>query len=168
MFILLALLALVESSEASVAPVVAADTQVTIRIVSALSSKTNRPDDRFTIELATPILRDGVTIMPAGVRGEGEVVHAEHAKWGGRPGELIVAARFVSCGAVRVPLGKFRWSETGQDRGGKAIAAGLLLTPAVFLVNGGEVRVPAGTLATARVTASVTLPANGGCAPAAE
>lgn len=143
--------------------VIPADTAVAIRIVAPISSKTSRPDDRFAIELAEPILRDGAVLVPAGARGEGEVVHAAKAGWGGRPGELIVAARFLQCGAVKLPLGKFRWSATGANRSGAAMAAGFVLTPAIFLVNGGQVEVPAGTLATARVTASVALPSEGGC-----
>lgn len=160
-----------QAAEPAVADtIIAADTPVAIRTAAPVSSKTNRPDDRFPIELAEPIMRDGVVLVPAGVRGEGEVVHAAKAGWGGRPGELIVAARFLRCGTVELPLGRFRWSETGKSRSGAALAAGLLLTPAPFLVNGGQVEIPAGTLATARVTAAVTLPppGNGGCAQQTE
>lgn len=151
------------ATEPAASPTVelARDTPVSIRIAEPISSKTSRPDDRFAIELAEPLMVDGQVIVPAGARGVGEVVHAAKARWGGKAGELIIAARFLNCGAVQLPLSRFRWSETGESRDGAALAASIAFTPAAFLIKGGEVEVPSGARATARLSAAVTLPAAG-------
>ncbi|MBX9795738.1 hypothetical protein [Sphingomonas sp.] len=146
----------------SVNPVLPAKTPVRVKLLSALGSKISKIDQHFPIELAEPVTVDGVALLPAGIRGEGEVVHAARARWGGKPGELILAVRFLQCGAVRVPIGRFRYAEAGKSRSGEAMAASLVLTPAVFLVAGGEVNVPAGTLADAQTVADTALPMTAG------
>ncbi len=119
-------------------------------------------------------LRDasGAIVLADGVTGGGEVIHAAKAGFGGRAGELIVTARYLQCGAARIPLGHFRFAATGTDNsqaaaGVNVAAAGAsVLAPlagigalAVFAIQGGQVNVPAGTPALARVNADVALDA---------
>lgn len=139
----------------------AKDTVLRLQIDRALASDLSKPGERFPISLTEPLLRDGAVILPAGLTGEGEVVHAAKARWGGKAGELIINARFLTCGAQRVPLGKLRFFAPGESRAGQAFAASMVLTPAMFFISGGNAALPLGAKVQARVTVDVTLPPQG-------
>ncbi|RHW17360.1 hypothetical protein D1610_10305 [Sphingomonas gilva] len=147
-----------------------AKTLVDIEITQALDSKTAKSGDRFTLRLASPIVVAGQTLVPAGVVGEGEVVHAAKARFGGKAGELVLAARFVDCGAVRVPLGYFKFGAAGENRPGTALAASMVVPFAGLLIAGGEMRVVPGARANAKVRSDVqfTEGAVPACAPPVE
>ncbi len=134
---------------------IAAKTIVEIEITQSLDSKTTKPGERFTIRLAEPIIVDGRTLVPAGMTGEGEVIHAAKARFGGKAGELVLAARYIDCGAVRVPLGYFKFGAAGENRTGTALAASLLVPIAGFFIAGGEMRVTPGVRANARVRSDI-------------
>jgi hypothetical protein len=145
-------------------------TRVAVIIDSAIASDQSIPGARFPLHLAETVMIDGRPVLMAGATGEGEVVHAAKARWGGKAGELIINARFLDCGAVRVPLGKMRFSEQGENKVGQALAATMVFTPAMFFISGGNVSVPPGTRADAAIIGDVTLKAIAGtqCAPLAE
>jgi hypothetical protein len=46
----------------------------------------------------------GSVVAPAGTPGVGEVVHAAHASFGGKAGELILAVRYLELNGTRIPL----------------------------------------------------------------
>lgn len=134
-------------------------------IDAAIVSRTARIGDRFPLHLAAPIVVDGATVIPAGTTGEGEVVHVAKAGGAGRAGELIVAARFLRCGGRAVRIGRLHLGATGRDparsigAAGAAAAGAAVLAPLAgigavvgLFVKGGEVTIPAGIAATARVT----------------
>ena len=139
----------------------AKDSLLNLQIDRALASDLSKPGERFPISLTEPVMRDGVTLLPAGLTGEGEVVHAAKARWGGKAGELIINARFLNCGAQRVPLGKLRYFAPGESRVGQAFAASMVLTPAMFFISGGNAALPLGARVQAKVTSDVTLPPQG-------
>lgn len=140
-------------------------TTVSFTIDVTLGSKISMPDQTFPITLSQPVtLPDGL-VIPVGVKGMGEVVHAAKGGFGGKAGELILAARYLICGATKIPLGRFRYGAAGENRTGDAFAASMLFVPAAFMVAGGEVNVPSGSAGSARTTADVQLPdaASGSC-----
>lgn len=154
------------SSEVEAPVVLAKGTAVALLIKAALSSSSSHPGDRFPIELAEPVTLDGKVLLAAGTRGEGEVVHAAKASWGGKAGELIINARFLDCAGVRVPLGKLKFAEAGDNHAGAAIVASAIALPVGFFISGGSVSVPSGTHVIASITGDVQLPARseGRCA----
>ena len=146
------------SSEVDAPVVLAKGTAVALLIKAALSSSSSHPGDRFPIELADPLIVDGKTVLAPGVAGEGEVVHAAKARWGGKAGELIINARFIDCRGVRVPLGKLKFAQAGENNAVAAMAAGAMALPAMFIISGGSVNVPSGTRVSASIIGDVTLP----------
>lgn len=129
-----------------------AGTEITIEAAEAIGSKTATKGQSFAIRLAEPILVDGKVAVPTGVPGRGEVVHSEKAKGGGKPGELILAARFLDYGGTRIPLRSFHASQKGHDRVGDVNAVSFLaIGPGGFFIKGGNIEVPAGTRATSKV-----------------
>jgi hypothetical protein len=141
-------------------------TEVTITIDKTINSQANHAGETFPITLAVPIIIDGKILIPAGTSGTGEIVHAAKSRFGGRAGELILAVRYFDYGAVRIPLRSLRYIEGhGKDRGDTAAAISVASAAVApiggvisMFITGGEVTVPAGTLAKAKTAASVSIP----------
>jgi hypothetical protein len=141
------------------------DTRVVIELGQALSSKDNKTGDRFPIRVAAPVVVDGHTLVPAGSVGEGEIVYAERGGGGGSPGKLVLAARYVDVGPVRVRLKAFNLGAGGDSEFREMQVAAEFIGPAVLFINGKNVVYPEGTKARAKVAEEVTLPAGPPPAP---
>ena len=154
------------AADAAACCAIAALTEIDIEIAERVTSKTNRQGQHFAIRLAEPILVDGRLVVPAGTSGVGEVVHSAKAGGAGKAGELILAARYLELDGQRIPLRSFRYGrrqgkdKTGAVNTGNMVAAAVMPAAALvgFLVKGGEVDIPAGTRASAKVSAATSLP----------
>jgi hypothetical protein len=135
-----------------------AGTIIEVEIAQPLSSKVEKPGEQFALRLAQPITVNGSVVAPAGVTGVGEVIDAGKSKFGGKPGKLVLAARYLDVSGTRVLLRGLDFSRAGDDRTGESmvitIAVGL---PGLF-VHGGEVEIPAGVHAIAKIANDATLP----------
>jgi hypothetical protein len=138
------------------ASVIAAGTLVTLVITEPLSSSKSKSGDHFGLKLAEPIMVGGVVLMPAGAVGQGEVIDAKPANIGGRPGRLVLAARYVESGPLRVTLQSFKLGGGGKDRSELAVEATIAVGIVGVLIPGGGVEYQTGTFATAKVAADVT------------
>lgn len=145
-----------------------AGTIVDFEIADALSSKTSKIDEMFAIKLSEPVSIGGVTMLPVGTTGKGQVVHAAKARALGKAGELILAARFLSCGDTHIALRGFHLGRSGKNKATELTAAivtvGLVALPLAF-VSGGESIIPTGTHANARLGSAVDIRAtsDGSC-----
>lgn len=139
--------------------VIAAGTLVDIEITEALNSKTSQIGAMFGIKTAAPIKVGDVVIVPAGATGQGQVIHAAKARAAGKPGELIIAARYVEQGGVRIPLRTFRYGPSvGKNNVETAAAVGIIVaTPLILIITGGQIDVPIGTKANAKVAADTQI-----------
>jgi hypothetical protein len=143
---------------------VPARTPVEIEIMDAVDSRANHPMDHFAFRLAEPLTIDGHVIAPAGTPGIGEVVHAARARFGGKAGELILAARYLDLNGTHIPLRSLHVGpRQGHDSSATVNTMGMVAAATVpvlslvgFMIAGGEVRVPAGTHANA-MTATETV-----------
>lgn len=133
---------------------------VVFEFITPLSSKTARADEMFPIRLIQPIVVNGRVVAPRGTMGEGQVIQAAKSGWGGKAGELVVTARYLDVGGVRVPLRRFRMGEpdTGKDRRDSAFVASMAVPLAGFFMNGGEKTVREGTVANAIIAADTDIP----------
>lgn len=135
-------------------------TPIMIELVNPLSSATSKLADRFPIRLVEPILLDGGVIVPAGALGEGEVIDVTGAGINGKQGKLIISARFLDLNGQRVKIRGMSIIATGKSR--VDLATGMMLVPYVGLatvfVRGGNIEMPAGTRATAKLAQDVELP----------
>ena len=136
----------------------AAGTPVAIVLAEGVSSNGRTRGDRFAIKLAAPIVVDGRTVVPAGAVGVGEVVYAEPGGAGGSPGKLVLAARYIDIGAVRVKLKAFNLSDGGESNFREMMVAAEILGPAVMFINGRNVLYPEGMRARAKLAEDVVLP----------
>ena len=136
----------------------ATDTPVRIELTEAVSSQGRVRGDKFAIRLATPIVVDGRTVAPAGATGVGEVVYAEHGGYGGSPGKLVLAVRYVDVGDVRVRLKALNLSAGGESEFLELNVASEFIGVAALLITGHDVTYPAGTRARAKVAEDIVLP----------
>lgn len=138
---------------------------VDVALLDPIGSATATRGQRFRIELLAPLLVDGLEVLPAGTPGEGEVIHADRSRGGGKPGELLLAARYLEHAGHRIGLRGMKMGGRGDDRTGAAMATSFAVGPFAHFVKGREIEIPAGTPAHARLSADASLPCSAG-APA--
>ncbi len=142
--------------------IIPALTIVSIEILSTVNSQANKIGEKFPIRLTEPITVNGHVIIPAGATGSGDVVHAAKSRFGGKPGELIIAVRYLEYQGQRIPLRSLKFGTgSGKDNGGTAqaigIAGGAVGGLVSMFITGGEVNVPAGTIAQAKTSADIII-----------
>lgn len=148
--------------QAAACCVLADGTLVQIEVAETLNTKTVQRGQRFPLRLVEAVYAGDALVLPVGTEGEGEVVHAERARMAGKAGELILAARFL-----RTPSGDLPLRGMKLGGAGKSHADAAFWVPLVgFVINGGQVEVPAGTRAQAKLAGQATLPPAAAVSPA--
>jgi hypothetical protein len=138
-------------------------TALAVQVVDAVGSGKAKAGDRIAIRLAAPVIVDGQVVLPAGTPGVGHVVQASGAGLGGKGAKLVVSADSLTVGGGIVPLGGLQLTGTGKDHSMAADLASLggwISMPLGFVgfaVTGGEIEIPAGTNAAAKVARTVDL-----------
>lgn len=145
--------------------VIPARTSVTLRVLEAITTRSAKPGDLFKIELVNDILNGASVAIPAGTQGVAEVVHSSPKGFGGRAGELIVAARYLDLGQHRLRLRATRLNASGSDNSAAAIATAAIIPLGGFFVTGTSVDLPVGRVFVAQTADNLNcLPAaKGGC-----
>ncbi|ALN61686.1 hypothetical protein GLA29479_802 [Lysobacter antibioticus] len=136
---------------------IAAGTDVLLETLQPLSSATLKRGDKFGLRLAQALSVDGAPVLPAGTTGVGEVIHAERSRSGGKPGELLLAARYLEADGRQIPLRSFRVGAAGVDKSGKVIGLAIAVGVFAMFMRGGEIEIPAHTQAQARTAQDVEL-----------
>lgn len=140
-------------------------TPVEIEILVTINSSLNKIGEHFPIRLVHSVPLPGGGEIPAGTTGQGDVVHAAKSRFGGKPGELILAARYLDWNGIHIPLRSLRYIN-GTGRNNQELASSLNLAGAVvpamsviaMFITGGEVIIPQGTRAEAKTSAPVIFP----------
>jgi len=130
---------------------IALDALVELEIAEAISSTRQKRGDKFALKLHAPVTCDGTTLIPTDTTGIGEIVHAEPSHGGGKPGELLIAARYLELNGTRWRLRGLKLGGKGQDKTNEAVAASFALGPFALFIHGKEIEIPAGTLVTAKL-----------------
>lgn len=132
-------------------------TVVTVKIGATLGGKLSVSGQTFPITLAEPITVDGQQLIPAGVTGIGEVVHAK--KTGvGVGGELVLAARYLDFNGRQIKLRSMQVGGKGKDNEALTFAVGVTVGLPALFIRGKHIEVPEGSLATAKIAAQVVIP----------
>ena len=134
------------------------DTPVELEIADTMASNTAVPGQTFHIRLAASVTVGGARLLAAGMTGVGEVIHAARAGGAGKPGELILTARYLEQGGAHLKLRGFKLGGAGKSEGGQAFVASMFGGPLAFAVKGGEIVFASGTRANARLAEDVELP----------
>jgi hypothetical protein len=137
---------------------------VEIELAEPVSSETAHRGDKFAIRLAAPIMVDQRLVVPAGATGGGEVVFSEAAGILGKPGTLVLAARYIDFAGQRLPLRAFRLGAGGHDNSNAVFVADVAVSAVAgvfglvtIVIPGGNIKFPVGTLANAKLASDVTV-----------
>jgi hypothetical protein len=137
-----------------------AGTQIEVEFVDALSSHTSHSGDTFAIRLAEPIYDSANVALAPGALGRGEVIDAAPSGFGGHQGKLVVSGRYLEINGQQVRINHMGRAASGQDR--TQASVNLSMVPyagiAAWFISGGEIEIPAGTRAEARIAADVDVP----------
>lgn len=146
-----------------------AGTIVEVEVTEALSSRTSQQEQLFGLRLVRPLVIDGREVAPVGAIGGGEVIDAAHSAFGGRQGRLTISGRFIEIGGQHVRIRGMQLIAAGENRAEQAL--GVSMVPVIGLgaifMHGGEVEIPAGSRAGARIAVDVDIPIEA-LAPVAE
>lgn len=140
----------VEDSGTAHAILLPANTIVELEMVDPVSSKTNKPGDFFKLRVAEAIKVGDVVLVPAGTPAMGQVVHAQKASGGGKPGELILAARHIDLPQGQIMLHS-SFGAAGKDRTNASMAVSIALGVMGLFVHGKNIDLPVGSALSARI-----------------
>jgi hypothetical protein len=144
--------------------VVPAGTVVEVELADPVSTKVQKDGDTFALRLAAPVIVDGQVVLRTGTPGIGVVIQSARPGMGGKAAKLVLAARSLGRGRELAPLDGLQMATGGQDNSNAATAAsltGIAFAPLGLIglaVQGGEVTLPRGSMATARIADDVSLP----------
>ena len=138
-------------------------TPIRVEILATLGSKISKTGEIFPIRLAEPIRIGDRDLVPAGLTGEGEVIHAKKSGGSGAAGELVLAARFLDMNGRHLPLRSMKIAVAGKSHVGSvgtlAVASAASPVPfglIGFFVQGGQVTIAQGTIADAKTAETFT------------
>ena len=134
-------------------------TPVELEFVDPASSKTSHDGDHIRIRVAEPVLAAGKVVIPVGTEGFAEVIQASHGAIGGKAGELVIGAPYLTLAGQRIGLKRMRYGPaSGKDRAGQAVVATAVIGIAGLLVSGGNIDIASGTRANAVLTVDTMIP----------
>lgn len=133
-------------------------TIVLVEIGQTIDSKISKRGDQFPLRLSEPLLIGERVVLPAGAAGVGEVIHASPSKGGGKAGELLLGARSIEGGDLKIPLRALKVGGQGEDLTLATLVISTGIGPLAMFVRGGEIVIPSGTRATAKVARTIELP----------
>ena len=122
-----------------------------------LSSRDNRVGDRFSLEVAEPLVYRGQVVVPAGSPAVGEVMRIERNGAAGKRGRMAV--RLLS---VQTPSGPIRLSgkaeRAGTGQGLLAIGGAAVIAWPMIFIHGTSARLPADSWVTAYLADDLRFP----------
>ena len=137
---------------------IADGTAVVLEILDPLDSGLVKRGDKFRIRLAESVSVEGKIVLPAGIEGQGEIVHAAKSRGGGKAGELLIAARYLQRDeANQIRLRGMKLGGQGKDNSALAVGLSVAVGVFAFFVQGDEIFIPAGTLAQAKIAQDMDL-----------
>jgi len=144
--------------------VIPALTAVALRFDEEVSSQSSKTGATFPLTLAEPIILDCKVVVPAGARGEGEVIWAKKSGGAGTAGELVLAARWIEVGGRHLRLRSMQPGAAGRDSVGKVDAynAATVISPLPigllgFAMKGATIVRAKGSLAVAKTVEAFPL-----------
>ncbi len=147
--------------EAPTTITIPAGTTIVVEFSETLSSRTTQTGQLVGLRLREPLVVDGRTIAASGALGGGEVIDASRSGMGGRSGKLIVSGRFMEIAGQRARIRGLQVVIAGEDNSREAVNT-MILVPYVGwmggFITGGEIEIPAGTRAEARLTTNLVVP----------
>lgn len=123
-------------------------TPIVLTTRTQVSTKDNKPGDRFYLEVAESISYRGEVVLPAGAVAVGEVVRSDRNGHFGKKGKIDIRLLYIE-----TPNGPVRLSGRVADEGTSGAIASFATIAFVsglgFLIHGTSAHIPFGTTVTA-------------------
>lgn len=123
-----------------------AGTEIRLRTLTELGSKTSRVSERFNLEVTEDVRLNGQIVIPVGTRGVGEVTKVTKKGMFGKSGKLETQLLFLRIGDQQI---RISGSVGDRGKGGAAATVGgtLVFLPAGFFITGTSAVLPPGAAA---------------------
>ncbi len=131
-------------------------TPIVVEITDLVSTRTAKQDDMFNLKLAEPISLNGIVLIPAGTPCKGQVIDAGKPGMGGKPGKLVLAARYLDFEDRQIPIRGLNLDMEAKDNSGASMAAAIVVGLPALIVTGGHMEVQPGTRARAKLGVDFT------------
>lgn len=133
------------SAPATAATVIAKDTMVRLMVLKEVNSRDHGVGHRFVLRVDEDVKVNGVTVIPVGAKGWGEVVASDGTDSAGRSGRINARLLHVEVDGRQVPLKGDRQS-SGRGGTGQAVASLIAFGPLGLLMKGNNATLKAGEI----------------------
>lgn len=142
--------------------IIPAKTPLILEFAGEVSSKTAQKGAEVRFVLADDLLIAGQIVVAKGSEAVGEVIHVQKSGFGGRGGELILAARYLEHGGQKIQLRSLKpytGQYAGKNNSNAALAVSMIPYAGLMslFITGGEIVIPQGTHALALVAADTPI-----------
>ena len=120
-------------------------TLVRLMVLKEVNSRDNKPGDRFVLRVDEAVQVHGVTLIPIGAKGWGELVGAEKTGGVGKSGRINARLLYVEASGRRVDLDGERQS-SGSGGTGQVVASVIAFGPFGLLMKGNNATLKAGEI----------------------
>ncbi|MCA1935176.1 MAG: hypothetical protein LDL37_06970 [Asticcacaulis sp.] len=138
------------------AAVVPNGTPIVVEIIELVSTRSATVGDMFPLKLAEPVLLNGAVAIPEGTPGKGQVVDTGKPGMGGKPGKLVLAARYLEFEGRQIPIRALKLGLGARDNAGASAATTIAVGVFGLAVTGGHMEALPGTRASAKLAADFT------------
>lgn len=132
-------------------------TELSIKFDDDVSSASATVGDEFTIESVDPVTLPDGQVLPAGLKGVGEVTAAHKRGMMGKGGELSVRLDYLRLGSAHIRLRGAKGG-SGKDSTGATVALVVLFGPLGLLKHGHEMTINKGQKVVAYVDQDIDVP----------
>lgn len=120
-------------------------TMVRLMVTKEVNSRDNRAGDRFALRVDEDVQVHGVTVIPVGAKGWGELVEAAGTGGAGKSGKISARLLYVEAKGKRIDLEGDRQS-AGSGGTGSVVAGVLAFGVFGLFMKGGNASLKAGEI----------------------
>jgi hypothetical protein len=131
-------------------------TMVRLMVIREVSSREHQAGHRFALRVDEDVKAEGITVIPVGAKGWGEVVSSEGTSGVGKSGEINARLLYVESGDRRIPLEGSRENK-GSGGTGQVVASVIAFGPLGLLMKGNNAKLKAGEILNGYTTEDAVL-----------
>lgn len=128
--------------------VLRAGTPISLRLIEGITTKEKlaKLNDRVRMEVAEPVMLNGVVVIPAGSPAVGELTDVRNKGMWGKSGRLVGRALSINANGRTIRVSGSFDSKGGSGTAGAVAVSAIVFAPAGFLMTGKSAELPAGTV----------------------
>ncbi|HEX6740269.1 MAG TPA: hypothetical protein VF079_00545 [Sphingomicrobium sp.] len=120
-------------------------TMIRLMVTKEVNSRDNHPGDRFVLRVDEDVKVGGVTVIPIGAKGWGEVLDSTKSGGVGKSGKMSARLLYVEANGQRIELDGQRHSSGGPGAG-NVVAGVVAFGPFGLFMKGGNASLKAGEI----------------------